>query len=84
MMLILVVMLPVLAVALVTYIVTIVTTPDLLPLWAALPVGFVLGVVGVVFGVVTSGSDIMDVIVPSTVIIVISLLLLPSTPRLKA
>jgi len=46
--------------------------------------GFVIGVLAVFVGVVTSGSDIMDVIVPSAIIVVLSLLWLPAAPRMKA
>lgn len=83
-MLTLAVVLPLAAVSLVTYNMAVVTTPDLLPMWVAVPVGFVIGVLAVFSGVMMSGTDIMDVIVPSAVIVFLSLLWLPVAPRMKA
>ena len=70
----------IIAVSLVTYNVTIVSTPDLLPIWIALPAGFVMGI----FALSIFGGDTIGTIIGSVVIIIVSLFLLPVAPRIKA
>lgn len=82
-MLTLAVVLPLVALSLVTYNVAVATTPDLLPMWAAVAVGFVIGVLVMFLGVAASGTDVMDIVVPSAIIIVLSLVLMPVASRMK-
>jgi len=70
----------IIAVSLVTYNVTVISTPDVLPIWVALPAGFVLGIVALSL----FGGDMIDTIIGSVVIIIVSLFLLPVAPRIKA
>jgi len=70
----------IIAVSLVTYNVTIVSTPDLLPIWIALPAGSVMGI----FALSIFGGDTIGTIIGSVVIIIVSLFLLPVAPRIKA
>lgn len=78
------VVLSIVAVSLVTYNVTVVTTPDLLSLGVALPVGFLIGVVTLFLYVMSFGKSFLEIIMASVVIIIVSLLLLPSASRIKA
>jgi peptidoglycan/LPS O-acetylase OafA/YrhL len=73
----LMIFLPLLAVGLITYFIIITTTPDLLPLWAAILVGVIGGTLAVVMGIATSGTDMMDVIVTSVIIIILTIIMLP-------
>ena len=79
-----VVLLPTLAVALVTYNFAVASTPDLLPLWAAIPLGVGLGTGVFVLHFWTTGRDMLDVIATSVVVILVMLLSLPLAPRVKA
>ncbi|RYG60713.1 hypothetical protein EON80_24490 [bacterium] len=80
----LMIVLPVVAIALMTYNIVVVTTPDIMPFWVALPIGFLVSVLILTFGIVTSGTDMMDVLVTSFVLIVLSALAIPSMPMMKA
>jgi hypothetical protein len=67
-------LLPFLAIGFVTYAVVVTVTPDFLPLWAALLIGGVGGALWLIIQITTSGTDMMDVIVPCVVTIILALM----------
>ncbi len=77
-------LLPLAAVGLVARNFAFVSTPDLLPLWAAVPIGLGLGVLAVFVLTVISGTDVMDLLVSSAQVVLLSLLLMPTLARAKA
>lgn len=77
-------LLPCVAIGLMTYNITVVTTPDIMPIWMAIPIGFGVSCLLLAAGIITSGSDMSDVIATSIVFIFLSLLWLPAAPQMKA
>ena len=76
--------LPFIAVALATFVLVTTITPDVMSFWVALPVMLIGSALFLLLGIVSSGTDLMDIVVPSLVMIVLSLLLWPTLARAKA
>jgi O-antigen ligase len=75
--------LPLTAVALVTRHVYVACVPDLLPPWAALALGVALGAVAVVVFVAGQGTTVVEIVVPSLMLVVLLLILWPNPEQMK-
>lgn len=66
----------------VAYTAVVVFTPNLLPLWIAIPLGILAGLL-CVFICIAPGSDIIDVIIKSAIMLILALTFLPVFARAR-